>query len=213
MAPDFVLCHERVKERLVTALRKEIARQYGAEPLENKDYGRIVNRRHFDRLLGLIDPGKVVLGGESDPLAPRIAPTVMEGVDWSDPVMGEEIFGPILPILTYSDAGAAIATLRSRPKPLALYVFSRSRRSIRRWTTDLSFGGGCVNDTIIHLATAEMPFGGVGESGMGAYHGKAGFDTFTHYKSLVHKKAHPDLPLRYQPYNGVKDLVVRAFLR
>ncbi len=213
VAPDFVLCHERVKERLVTALRKEIARQYGAEPLENKDYGRIVNRRHFDRLLGLIDPGKVVLGGESDPLAPRIAPTVMEGVDWSDPVMGEEIFGPILPILTYSDAGAAIATLRSRPKPLALYVFSRSRRSIRRWTTDLSFGGGCVNDTIIHLATAEMPFGGVGESGMGAYHGKAGFDTFTHYKSLVHKKAHPDLPLRYQPYNRVKDLVVRAFLR
>ena len=106
-----------------------------------------------------------------------------------------------------------MAAVRSRPKPLALYVFSRSRRRIRRWTTTVPFGGGCINDTVIHLATAEMGFGGVGESGMGAYHGKAGFDTFTHYKSLVQKKAHPDLPLRYQPYNKVKDAIVRIFLR
>lgn len=213
VAPDYVLCHEKVKGRLVAALGKEIARQYGAAPLENQDYGHIVNQKHFDRLLGLLDPGKVVLGGESDPLSRRIAPTVMDGVDWTDPVMGEEIFGPILPILTYTDAEAAMAAVRARPKPLALYVFSRSRRHIRRWTTTVPFGGGCINDTVIHLATSEMGFGGVGESGMGAYHGKAGFDTFTHYKSLVQKKAHPDLPLRYQPYNRAKDAVVRIFLR
>ena len=142
-----------------------------------------------------------MVGGRSDAATCRIEPTVLDKVDWTDGVMQEEIFGPIMPILTYERLEEVIARLQGLPKPLALYLFSENRSAINAVTSRISYGGGCVNDTVIHLATSEMAFGGVGESGMGGYHGKAGFDTFSHTKSMVDKKTWIDLPVRYQPYN------------
>ena len=201
VAPDFILCHASVKDQFVEAVKEEISRQYGENPLENPDYGRIVNEKHFRRLLSLIQRDKVVVGGRSDAATCRIEPTVLDKVDWTDGVMQEEIFGPIMPILTYERLEEVIARLQGLPKPLALYLFSENRSAINAVTSRISYGGGCVNDTVIHLATSEMAFGGVGESGMGGYHGKAGFDTFRHTKSMVDKKTWIDLPVRYQPYN------------
>ncbi|MBR6566092.1 MAG: aldehyde dehydrogenase family protein, partial [Spirochaetaceae bacterium] len=201
VAPDFILCHASVKDQFVAAVKEEISRQYGENPLENPDYGRIVNEKHFRRLLSLIQRDKVVVGGRSDAATCRIEPTVLDSVSWTDGVMQEEIFGPIMPILTYEHLDQLIARLQGLPKPLALYLFSENRSTINAVTSRISYGGGCVNDTVIHLATSEMAFGGVGESGMGGYHGKAGFDTFSHTKSMVDKKTWIDLPVRYQPYN------------
>ena len=176
-------------------------KQYGKNSLDNKDYGRIINERHFTRLCGLMDKSKVVAGGEVNEAAHQIAPTVMDNVTYDDAVMGEEIFGPIMPILTFDDFDAMVDELKDR-KPLALYLFSSDRERVRRVTGELTYGGGCINDVVIHLATSEMGFGGVGESGMGSYHGKDGFDAFSHYKSIVDKKTWLDLPIRYQHYKS-----------
>lgn len=211
VAPDYILCHASVKDRLIGELKREIETQYGKKPLENDAYGKIVNEKHFSRLLSLIDREKVVYGGETAGL--RIAPTILDNVTWEDAVMGQEIFGPILPILTYTNMDEAIAQVRRRPEPLALYIFSSNKQHIQSWLSRVSFGGGCVNDTLIHLATSNLGFGGVGASGMGAYHGKKGFDTFTHYKSIVDKKTFLDLPMRYQPYATWKDKLVRMFVK
>lgn len=200
VAPDYILCDASVHDELVAALKSEVARQYGKRPLENADYGKIVNEKHFDRLLGLIDPAKVVLGGGSDREALRIEPTVLDGVTWDDAVMQEEIFGPILPVLTYEDLESALIVIESRPRPLALYLFTESGKVKERVLARCRFGGGCINDTLIHLATSEMPFGGVGESGMGCYHGAAGFEEFSNLRSIVDKKTWLDVDVRYQPY-------------
>lgn len=213
VAPDYIYCDEAIREPLVEALKRAVAAQYGARPLENPNYGRIVNRKHFDRLTGLIDPAKVALGGECDESSLRIAPTILDGASFSDACMGEEIFGPILPVLTYRTLDEALAEIDARPHPLALYFFSADRAAQRRVMDSARFGGGCINDTIIHLATSNMPFGGMGESGMGGYHGRAGFETFTHRKSVVDKKTWLDLPMRYQPYNKLGDRLIRMFLR
>ncbi len=214
VAPDYILCHKSVKDAFVEAVKAEIRRQFGERPLENKDYGKIINRKHFDRLCGLMDPAKVVAGGETDPEACRIAPTVLDNVTEADAVMGEEIFGPIMPILTFEDFDGMVDSLKAKDKPLALYLFSENRRHIHRVTTELSYGGGCINDVIIRLATSEMGFGGVGESGMGSYHGKDGFDAFSHYKSIVDKKTWLDLPMRYQPYQSkLNEKLLHIFLR
>ena len=213
VAPDYILCHRSVKDQLVAHLIAEIRRQYGSEPLSNEGYGRIVSRKHFSRICGLIDPEKTVLGGDWDESALKIAPTVLDRVTWDDPVMREEIFGPVLPVLTFDHLEEAIETVNCRPTPLALYIFSSDKQTIRRVTGLCRYGGGCVNDCVIHLATSAMGFGGLGESGMGAYHGKDGFDTFTHYKSIVDKKTWLDLPLRYQPYQKLYDRIIHLFLR
>lgn len=213
VAPDYILCHASVKDRFLECLKAEILRQYGTDYRSNELYGKIISARHFDRVSALIDPGKVVIGGRSDAVSRKIEPTVMDCVTWDDRVMGEEIFGPVLPVLTYTDTEDMIRTVNSHDKPLALYIYAEDRRVIRAVTSRCSFGGGCVNDCIIHLATSNMGFGGVGESGMGAYHGKTGFDTFTHYKSIVDKKTWMDLPMRYQPYNKLGDRLIRMFLR
>ena len=214
VAPDHVLCERSVRDDFVAAVRKEIVRQYGEDPLKNADYGRIVNKKHFDRLLSLIDREKVVCGGGNDADALRIAPTVMVDVTEEDAVMGEEIFGPILPILTFDDFDDVVDGLKGKEKPLALYLFTRDKRHVRRVTEELSYGGGCINDVVIHLATSEMGFGGVGESGMGSYHGRDGFDAFTHYKSIVDKRLWLDLPMRYQPYKSrLYERLLRTFLR
>ena len=214
VAPDYILCESSVKDRFVDAVKREITRQLGDDPLKNTNYGKIVNEKHFQRLCSLIDTDKVVFGGNVDPSSCRIAPTVMDNVTYGDKVMGEEIFGPIMPILTFDDFDAAVDGLKTKDKPLALYLFSHDKKHIKRVTEELSYGGGCINDVVIHLATSEMGFGGVGESGMGGYHGKAGFDAFTHYKSVVDKKTWIDLPMRYQPYKSkLYDKLLHLFLK
>ena len=200
VAPDYILCEASVKDALLLELKAQIEQQYGKDPLQNSDYGRIVNQKHFDRLCGLIDPQKTVFGGKRDPKTLQIEPTILDGVTWEDPIMQEEIFGPILPILTFEDFDSLFPLLANKPKPLALYLFTENKQHIRAVTERVAYGGGCINDTIIHLATSEMSFGGVGESGMGGYHGKTGFEAFSHTKSIVDKKTGIDLPMRYQPY-------------
>lgn len=200
VAPDYVLCESSVKAEFLEEVKRQIRLQYGDAPLQNPDYGRIINEKHFNRLCGLIDPEKVVAGGEKNAKTNQIAPTVMDHVTEADAVMQEEIFGPILPILTFERFEEVMELLKKKDKPLALYLFSQNKEHKRRVETELSYGGGCINDVIIHLATSEMGFGGVGESGMGSYHGKSGFDAFSHYKSIVDKKIWLDLPMRYQPY-------------
>lgn len=214
VAPDYILCDHSVKEAFVEEVVKQINLQYGKNPLDNKDYGKIINEKHFTRLCGLIDNNKVVVGGETNGETYQIAPTVMDNVTYDDAVMGEEIFGPIMPILTFENFDAVIDELKEKDKPLALYVFSNNKKHIKRVTTELSYGGGCINDVVIHLATSEMGFGGVGESGMGSYHGKDGFDAFSHYKSIVDKKNWMDLPMRYQPYKSkFYEKLLHIFLR
>lgn len=213
VAPDYVLVHEAVKEEFLTLLKAEIRSMYGEEPLKNPDYGKMINRKHFDRVLGLMNQEKLILGGESDAASLQIAPAVMDQVTEEDAVMQEEIFGPLLPILTVGSMEEAIAFVNRRPKPLALYLFTENREVEKNVLEYTSFGGGCINDTIIHLATSRMGFGGVGNSGMGSYHGKKSFETFSHEKSIVKKYTWIDLPMRYQPYTGWKEKLVRMFVK
>ena len=214
VAPDYILCERSVKDAFVEEVCRQIKTQYGDKPLENPDYGKLINEKHFKRVCGLIDPQKVVLGGQSDEKTLKIAPTVMDNVTWDDAVMQEEIFGPVMPILTFDDFDDIYALLANKSKPLALYLFSENKKHIKEVTARCSYGGGCINDTVIHLATSEMGFGGVGESGMGAYHGKEGFDVFSHTKSIVDKKTWMDLPMRYQPYKkGIYGKLLHMFLR
>lgn len=213
VAPDYVYCHRSVKDQLLKEVQDQIRKQYGSHPLDNPDYGKIINEKHFDRILGLIEETKVIHGGSSDRKALRIEPTVLDNVSFSDPVMQEEIFGPVMPVLVFDSLEEVIARINSMPHPLALYFFTSDKATAKEITSRCGFGGGCINDTIIHLATTEMGFGGFGESGMGAYHGKTGFDTFTHYKSIVDKKTWLDLPIRYQPYRQLHEKMVRFFLK
>ena len=214
VAPDYILCEKSIKDEFVKEVVKQIKKQYGENPLKNKDYGKIINEKHFGRLCGLIDNNKVVIGGETNADTCQIAPTVMDNVTYDDAVMGEEIFGPIMPILTFDNFDNVVDELKDKDKPLALYIFSSNKKHIKRVTTELSYGGGCINDVVIHLATSEMAFGGVGESGMGGYHGKDGFDAFSHYKSIVDKKTWMDLPMRYQPFKSkLYEALLHMFLR
>jgi len=213
VAPDYILCHKDVKGTLVQEICRQIVLQFGERPLDNPDYGKIINQKHFDRICRLIDPQKVVWGGQTDTGTCRIAPTLLDNVTWEDAVMEEEIFGPVLPVLTFDSVEDIPALLADKAKPLALYLFTEDRGAVDFITTRCRYGGGCINDVVIHLATAEMGFGGVGESGMGSYHGKTGFDAFTHHKSLVDKKTWMDLPMRYQPYQELYSKLLRLFLR
>ena len=213
VAPDYILCDKRIRDELITAILAEIEKQFGKEPLKNPNYGKIINEKHFERILGLINGEKLVYGGQSEPESLRIAPTVLNNITWDDAVMGEEIFGPLLPILTFDTLNEALDTVESHPHPLALYFFSEDKAAQKKVLDTCRFGGGCINDTIIHLATSDMPFGGVGESGMGSYHGRAGFETFSHYRSIVDKKTWMDLPIRYQKYTGLKEKMMRMFLK
>lgn len=213
VAPDYILCDPAVKDYLVAEIKRQIRKQFGKKPLANPDYGKIINTKHFHRINGLIDPEKVVMGGKSNPETLQIEPTVMDSVTFKDAVMGEEIFGPVLPVLTYASLDEAVDAINHMPHPLALYLFSSDQKTIQKVTARTGFGGGCINDTIIHLATSEMGFGGFGESGMGSYHGKDGFDTFSHYKSIVDKKTWLDLPMRYQPYRKLYEKLIHIFLK
>lgn len=213
VAPDYLLIDRRVQEPFIERVKYWIVRMYGEDPLTHDGYVHMINRKHFDRVCGLIDPSKVLYGGKSDPATLRIQPTLLVDVTGDDPVMQEEIFGPLLPILPYDSIDEAFEFIQARPHPLALYLFSEDRALQNRVLSTLSFGGGCINDTIIHLATSRMGFGGVGDSGMGSYHGKKSFDTFSHEKSIVSKSTLIDLPMRYAPYSPLIGRLLRLFLR
>ena len=213
VAPDYICCDESVVKEFSQYLIAEIKRQYGEHPLSSESYGKIINEKHFSRLDHLLKESSILYGGDRDEEKQKIGPTIVSPCTWEDPVMQEEIFGPVLPILTYSSLEEVLSIINSRPHPLAFYLFSKDKKVIDQVTKTCPFGGGCVNDTIIHLATSQMGFGGFMESGMGSYHGKTGFETFTHYKSIVNKKTWLDLPMRYQPYNKINDTLIRWFLK
>lgn len=213
VAPDYLLCHENVKDDLIAEIKKQIIKQFGENPLVNKTYGKIINEKHFNRVKDLIDENKVIVGGKYDENTLKIEPAVMDNVSWDDLIMQEEIFGPILPILTFKSADYIIEKIENRPHPLALYVFSQDKKFIDKITSHCRFGGGCINDVVVHLATPEMPFGGFGESGMGAYHGKFGFETFSHRRSILDKSLCVDLPMRYQPYKTSYFKLLKLFLK
>lgn len=212
VAPDHVYVHESKRDELVKELKRVIDKFYPGG-LSDKNLPKIISENQFDKLIGLLDGESAVIGGSSRRETLKIEPAVLAGVTEDSKVMGQEIFGPILPLLDYTDINSVIKKIKSRPKPLALYLFSKNKALQKRVLREVSFGGGCVNDTIIHLATSHMGFGGVGESGMGAYHGKLSFDTFTHYKSIVDKKTWMDLPVRYAPFTSMKEKMLRMFLR
>lgn len=202
VAPDYLMVHKEVKQKLFESMKKYIQEFFGDTPCQNKDYPKIINDKHFARIKEYLHCGKVVIGGSYDEKSQRIAPTILDNITWNDAVMQEEIFGPVLPVLEFTDMEEVILTINNRPKPLALYLFTTSKEVERRIVKYVSFGGGCINDTIVHLGTSHMPFGGVGESGMGGYHGKWSFDTFTHTKSILKKSNLIDIKLRYQPYGN-----------
>ena len=213
VAPDYLLIDRQVKDRFLAYLKRWITVMYGGDALDNEGYVRMVNEKHFRRVMGLIEPDKVVFGGKGDPDTLKIQPTILDNVSPEDPVMREEIFGPVLPILTFDDIHEALDFVNARPRPLALYLFSQNKTTQELFLRRASFGGGCINDTIVHLATSRMGFGGVGNSGMGRYHGKDSFDTFSHRKSIVKKSSLLDLPVRYAPYTPARDRLLRLFLR
>ena len=213
VAPDYILCHESIRTKLIKALKEQIVVQFGVVPLANNSYGKIINEKHFERICSLINPRKLAHGGKSDAKLLKIEPTILYDITWEDPVMKQEIFGPILPILTYSTDEEMINIVNSHARPLALYLFTENKTLEQEVLSRCSFGGGCVNDTIVHLATNNMGFGGVGESGMGAYHGKVGFETFSHLKTIVDKKTWIDVIMRDQPYTSFKEKLLRMFLK
>ena len=212
IAPDYVLVHESREQKLLSALKTALSEFYGPDPKSNSDYGRIVNDRHFMRLQELMGSGQVAIGGESDRQSRYIAPTILRSVDLHSPLMAEEIFGPILPVISVPSTKAAVDFVNARPKPLALYLFCQSRQVERLVLHNTSSGGVCVNTTLLHHANERLPFGGVGESGMGNYHGRFGFETFSHKRAVVRKPVHPEIPLAYPPYTKLKDFLLRWIL-
>src|SRR4028119_556212 len=210
VAPDYLLVDKKVKPDLIEAIKTAIHGFYGDEPQKSPDYPRIINQHHLGRLAELMKEGEIVAGGQTNPEDKYIAPTVLDKVSWDSPVMQDEIFGPILPVLEYDDFGEAIAQINARPKPLALYLFSKDKEKQERVLRETSSGGVSINDTVMHYGVTGLPFGGVGDSGIGSYHGKATFDTFSHYKSVLQKSFWLDLKWRYAPYKGKLDLIKKV---
>jgi hypothetical protein len=211
VAPDYILVDRRVQQQLIVALKKAIAKFFGEQMLESGDYGKIINQKAYDRLRGLLEDERprIISGGACDPEQLKIELTLLDNPALDSPVMTEEIFGPLLPIIAYADLSEAIAIIRSREKPLALYLFTKEK-NIATWVVNnLHYGGGCINDTIMHVANYHLPFGGVGASGMGSYHGKKGFETFSHAKSILKQTFAFEVPLRYAPYKNKLKLIKR----
>lgn len=211
VAPDYLLIREELKEEFILAMKNVIQEFFGEQPLENQQLVKIINQKHFERLSHLLENQDIVIGGQFDQDHLKISPTVVDHVDGDNPLMQEEIFGPILPIITYHSIDEVIDFINKRERPLAFYIFSSHKDVQNKLLNSCSFGGGCINDTIIHLATSQLGFGGVGHSGMGSYHGKKSFETFSHTRSLVKKATWIDLPFRYYPYTTFKEKMIRLF--
>ena len=213
IAPDYLLVQNSVKDELLSLIKKEIARQFGEAPKESRDYPRIVNEKAFDRLTEYFKNGEIVSGGETDRSVKYISPTVLDNIEPGSPVMQDEIFGPILPVTTYQTVTEAIDFISNREKPLAMYIFSTNKNEVQKLLKSTSAGGGCINDTIIHIANSHMPFGGVGNSGMGKYHGKLSFDTFSNHRAIVKSSSWIDLPVKYAPYSNWKMRIIKLLLK
>ena len=213
IAPDYILVDSKVKSDLIFWLICSVKKQYGEDPLANPDYPKMINQKHFYRVEKLIRNEDIVFGGSSNPYTLKIEPTILDNVTLDSPIMQEEIFGPVLPIISYDSIDEAEEIILKYDKPLALYLFTKDASLERRILSNISFGGGCVNDTIMHIATPYMGFGGVGESGMGSYHGKYGFDTFSHYKSILRQCSKFDIPVRYQPYTYMKKKIINFIFK
>lgn len=203
VAPDYLYVHKDIKAKLIDAIKKEINSFYGANPIENEEYGKIINARHFERLRSYLNSGTIVHGGNADENRLKIEPTLVENPSQDSALLNEEIFGPILPIIEFTDAAEVIRFVNAKPKPLALYVFSNNTEFQDAILKNTSSGGVSINDTVMHMTGESMPFGGVGDSGLGAYHGDHSFDTFSHKKAVLKRTFWPDAPLRYPPYNKV----------
>lgn len=200
VAPDYLLVHESVKDTLIKEIQNAYQQMFPGSLAKNEDFPRIVNQKHFTRLCGLLEGEKVLFGGTMDERTRKIGLTLLDSPSPTSQVMQEEIFGPILPLLTFSETAEVLEWIDSRPKPLACYLFTQNLKQGRNLLQQLSFGGGCLNDTVIHLTSSRLPFGGIGNSGMGSCHGQAGFDTFTHWKSILEHSTWLDIPTRYAPY-------------
>ena len=213
VAPDYILVQNKMKEELIKNIKKYIINFLEKDALNNTDYPRIINEKHFKRLQKLIENEDVVLGGNFNKDILKIEPTIVDNVKLDSPIMREEIFGPILPIISFEKIEEAIEIVKKNEKPLSLYLFTSNKKVERKILSEISFGGGCINDTVIHLTSSNLCFGGVGASGMGEYHGKYGFDTFTHYKSILKKHNWIDLPMRYHKYTTKKLKIIKMFLK
>ncbi|MDE6001720.1 MAG: aldehyde dehydrogenase family protein, partial [Clostridia bacterium] len=211
VAPDYVLVHESVAEKFVASLKKWIEKLF-PDALHNAQYGKIITQKHFERVKGLIGEN-VYFGGNCDAETRRIEPTVLYPASVDDKAMQEEIFGPVLPVIKYSDDKEIYDIISKHPTPLALYLFTTKKKAEKEILSRVSFGGGCVNDAVIHIASTSLPFGGVGNSGIGSYHGRKSFETFSHYKSVLKKSNAIDLPIRYTPYSKGKDKLIRFFMK
>ena len=213
IAPDYLLVDKTIKQELLDSIQKCIREFYGDEPSASPDYARISNQKHFSRLVEFLKNCEIMIGGQTNEAERYIAPTVIDNVSLQAPVMQDEIFGPILPVIEYNDLTEAIAIINERPKPLALYFFSKNKNLQERVCRETSSGGVCINDTIMQVGVSSLPFGGVGDSGIGSYHGKASFDTFSHYKSVLNKSLRLDPKWRYAPYEGKLQQLKRLISR
>lgn len=211
VAPDYLLIHKAIKPRFVRLFKEQVAEMYGEDPQQSPDYPRIINEAHYKRLVDYLKQGRVLMGGKTNDDERYIAPTMLDELSWDDQVMQEEIFGPILPIIEFEAIEEAAQLIANHPKPLALYLFSENNDNQKYITEKVSFGGGCINDTVAHLVNTNMPFGGVGDSGIGSYHGRSSFQTFSHQKSVMKKATWLDVPLRYAPYKGKMKWLKMAF--
>ncbi len=211
VAPDYLVVHRNIKEKLISSIGNYIVEFFGENTFESEDYPRIINERHFKRLEGYLKEGKIVSGGNTDINNLYIEPTIIEGINFENRIMEEEIFGPIFPVIEFEDIDKVIDIVKNNPKPLALYYFSENKEKQEFIIKNISFGGGCINDTIMHLSTSTLPFGGVGSSGIGGYHGRASFDTFSHKKSILKKSNLIDIKIRYAPFKGKINLAKRLF--
>lgn len=210
IAPDYLLVEESIYQPFLEALKKQIEPIVGLNPLESESYVRIINQKHVARLKKLIDPQKLFTGGQVIEEENYIAPTILKDIRFTDEIMNEEIFGPILPVIPFTDLSAAVQEIKARPRPLSLYVFGKDTAIQQRILQDVSFGGGCINDVLMHITGSQLPFGGVGESGMGSYHGEAGFKTFSHFKSILKKPFWFEAPIKYPPYTNLKLKIIKA---
>ncbi len=211
VAPDYILVHVSVKEQLLSELVAQIKEQYGEDPISDQLYGKIISEKHFDGVSKLLENQKIYYGGKTNRQALKIEPTIVVDPDLDSPIMTQEIFGPILPVISYQTDEEALEIIRHNDTPLAMYVFAQDKHAINFFENNVQFGGGCINDTIMHLTTPLLAFGGVGQSGMGAYHGKRGFDTFSHHKSIIKKSTKMDVPLRYRPHTKFKKKMIKTF--
>lgn len=212
VAPDYILIDKKVKNEFINEMQKSINKMYGENPIEDKDFPKIINEKHFLRLKSLLENENVCLGGQYDEKTNKIAPALIDGVSDDSPLMQNEIFGPLLPVITYDSIEQAKQFILKRDKPLAFYLFTKNKKREKEFLSEIPFGGGCINDTIIHVASSNLGFGGVGSSGMGKYHGRESFKVFSNHKSVIKKALWLDISMRYQPYTPIKKKLLKIFL-